>query len=144
MAIDKRTRMQMLESCGEIHEEDGVDPREFFKPERNPRKQNHKAKQLCRQAAETLELVLSGETRDPRLRCLRVVSVQPAPDASRLLVTVTADCSGEEFDRGETEARLQASAGRLRTAVAASITRRKAPMLAFVLLGPDRKGVHHG
>ena len=144
MALDKRTREQMLEMCGEIREDDGIDPREFFKSGRGPRRQDHKAKQLCRQAAETLDQVLSGETGDRRLAGLRVVSVRPEPDASRLLVTVTADCAKEDFCREETEAHLQASAGRLRTAVASAITRRKAPTLAFVLLGPDEEEVRHG
>ena len=106
MALDQRTREQMLQLCGEIHEDDGVDPREFFKSGRGPRKQDHKAKQLCRQAAETLDQVLSGEIGDPRLACLRVVSVQPAPDASRLLVTVMADCPVEDFYRNENGAAL--------------------------------------
>jgi ribosome-binding factor A len=144
MALDKRTREQMLELCGEIHEDDGIDPRDFFKSGRGPRKQDHKVRQLCRQAAETLEQVLSGETGDDRLACLRVVSVQPAPDASRLLVTVAAGCDKADFCRDATEAHLQASAGRLRTAVAAAITRRKAPTLAFVLLGPDAEEARHG
>lgn len=140
MAFDKRTREKMLEMCGEIHEDDGVDPREYFKIGRGPRKLDHKAKQVCRQAAETLDQVLSGETGDRQLACLRVVSVHPAPDASRLLVTVVANCTNEEFNRTEIEARLQVSAGRLRSAVASAITRRKAPTLAFVLLGPEGEG----
>ena len=143
MALDKRTREQMLQLCGEIHEDDGVDPREFLKSGRGPRKQAHKAKQLCRQAAETLDQVLSGEIGDPRLACLRVVSVQPAPDASRLLVTVKVDCASESFHRDETEQRLAASSGRLRTAVASAITRKKAPTLAFVLLGPNEEEARH-
>lgn len=142
MALDKRTREKMLEMCGEIHEDDGVDPREFFKSGRGPHKQDHKAKQLCRQAAETLDQVLSGEMSDPRLACLRVVSVQPAPDASRLLVTLVADCAAEEFYRDEIEERLAASSGRLRTAVASAITRKKAPTLSFVLLGPHDEQIH--
>ena len=88
--------------------------------------------------------VLSGETGDRRLACLRVASVQPAPDSSRLLVTVLADCPPDEFRREEMEERLHASAGRLRTAVAEAITRRKAPTLAFVLLGSDGEGESHG
>jgi len=143
MALDKRTREQMLEMCGEIHEDDGVDPREFFKSGRGPRKQDHKAKQLCRQAAETLDQVLSGEIGDPQLACLRVVSVQPAPDASRLLVTVVADCAAEGYCREEIEERLAASAGRLRTCVASAVTRKKAPMLTFALLGPNQEEARH-
>jgi ribosome-binding factor A len=144
MSLGKRRREQMLAICGEIHEDDGVDPHEFFKSQRGPRKQDHKAKQLCRQAAVTLSGVLSGETGDRRLSCLRAVSVQPAPDASRLLVTLTADGEPEAFCRKEAEAGLHASAGRLRSAVAAAITRRKAPTLAFVVLGPGVPEVRLG
>lgn len=136
MALNKRMREQMRALCGEIHEDDGVDPREFFNAGRVGRKQDHKAKQLCRQVAETVDQVLAGETGDDALRCLRVAAVRPAPDASRLLVLVVADCPPDDFCRDQTEARLQASAGRLRTAVAAAITRRKAPLLTFALLGP--------
>jgi ribosome-binding factor A len=144
MTLDKRTREQMLEVCEEIHEDDGVNPRDFFKSVRGPGKRDHKAKQLCRQAAETLDQVLSGETGDCRLACLRVVSVQPAPDTARLLVTVIADCAMEDFSRQKTEERLQASAGRLRTAVAAAITRRKAPTLTFLVLAPDKNEIRYG
>ncbi len=42
--------------------------------------------QLCRQVAVTLDMVLSGECRDELLQSLRVESVQPAPNASRMLV----------------------------------------------------------
>lgn len=137
MALDKRAREQMRAMCGEIHDDDGVDPRAYFKLGAHPRKQDYKARQLCRQVTETLEQVLSGETGDDRLACLRVAAVQPAPDASRLLVTVIADCAPGQFCRRTTEAHLQASAGRLRTAVAAAITRRKAPVLTFLILGPE-------
>lgn len=144
MALSKRAREQMREMCGEIHEDDGVDPRDFFKAGRGPRKQDHKAKQLCRQAADTLDQVLSGETRDRRLSCLRVVSVQPAPDASRLAVTVVADCAAEDFCREATEERLASSAGRLRAAVASAITRKRAPVLAFVVVSPGSEEIDHG
>lgn len=137
MALDNRTREQMLELCGDIHEDDGVDPREFFQSGRGPRKQDHKAKQLCRQAAESIDQVLSGETGDRRLACLRVASEKPAPDASRLLVTVIATCAKDDFHREETEARLQASAGRLRTAVAGAMTRRNPTRYAGIVAGHE-------
>lgn len=143
MTLDKRMRENMRKFCDEIHEDDGVDPREFFRAERGARQPDRKARQLCRQAAETLDQVLSGEMHDRRLACLRVASVQPTPDASRLLVTIVADCAPEEFCRTTTEARLQASAGRLRAAVAAAITRRKAPVLAFLVIAPAEQEERH-
>lgn len=136
MALDKRARETMRESCGEIHDDDGVDPREFFQRRGRPRRENPKVEQLCRQAAETLSQVLAGEFEDQLLHGLLVTSVRPAPDASRLLVTLVADCEPRDFDRAEIERRLAVATGRLRTAVAGAVTRRKAPALAFVVLGP--------
>jgi ribosome-binding factor A len=124
----------MLAHCGSIHEDDGVDPREFFKTGGQREKENRKAKQLCRQVAETLGQVLSGEMGDEVLRGLRVASVVPAPDSSRLLVTLCVERSPEPFDRTVVERKLAACQGRLRGEVAAAITRRKAPALAFAVI----------
>jgi ribosome-binding factor A len=135
MALSKRARDKMLAHCGEIHEDDGVDPREFFKAGRQGDRQNRKAKQLCRQVAETLEQVLAGEVGDDLLRGLHVASVLPAPDASRLLVTVEVDRDSTPEDREAVELALVKASGLLRTAVAAAITRRKAPSLSFCVRG---------
>lgn len=143
MALDRRAREQMRALCGEIHEDDGVDPREFFKAGRSRRKPDHKTARLCGQVAQTIDQILAGETGDDDLRCLRVASVRPAPDASRMLVSVVADAPGGDFNRARAETRLQAASGRLRTAVAAAITRRKAPSLLFVLLGPGPEESAH-
>jgi len=136
MALDKRQREQMLAHCGEIHPEDGIDPNEFFKPSRQRGKSKHRSQQLFHQVAETLEFVLSGETNDEMLQSLHVVSVAPAPDASRLLVALHCDLPAEAFDRAELESRLARQSGRLRCAIAAAITRRKTPVLAFAIFGP--------
>lgn len=143
MALDKRTREQMLAHCGKIHEDDGIDPRDFFKASRIHKKDDRKVKQLCRQVAETLDQVLSGEIGDDVLRGLRVSGVVPAPDASRLLVTLYADCDPEEFDRDKIEQRLAARHGQLRCEIAASITRKKTPTLMFNVIGPDCIGDVH-
>ena len=149
MALDKRARDEMRALCGEVHGDDGVDPRQFFEKRGRSRQLNPKAEQLCRQAAETLSQLFGGELGDDRLNCLRVESVQPAPDSSRLLVTLVADCAPKDFDRDAIDRQLQAAAGRLRTAVAEAITRRKAPSLVFAVLAPvdaghDReKGARH-
>src|SRR4051812_4307536 len=100
MTLGKRkpSRRQMRAVCDEVGPDDGVDPRELararMKQHRGagstsgPKGPGRKAWQLGRQVAETLDAVLAGESRDELLRGLRVVSVTPAPDASRLLVTV--------------------------------------------------------
>ncbi len=51
--------------------------------------------QLCHQVAETLEEVLA-ECGDVVLQDLRVLDVEPAPDASRLLVTVAVDAMPDD------------------------------------------------
>lgn len=136
MALNNRERERMLAHCGEIHEDDGIDPRQFFKSERTRDKGNHKTHQLCRQVAETIDQVLSGETGDDLLTCLRVDQVRPAPDASRLLVTLHAVVSVEEFCREQLQSRLALQQGKLRATVASAITRKKAPSLACAILGP--------
>lgn len=143
MALDKRAREQMLAHCSEIHEDDGIDPREFFKANRIHKKEDRKAKQLCRQVAETLDQVLSGEISHDVIRGLRVSSVVPAPDASRLLVTLYSDCEPKDFNRTEIEQRLAARHGQLRCEIAASITRKKTPTLVFNVIGPDYIGGEH-
>jgi ribosome-binding factor A len=136
MALDKRTRDELLAHCGELHDDDGIDPRDFFKAGRANRKVDRKAWQLCRQVAETLDQILAGEVSDDALQTLHVANVQPAPDSSRLLVTLHVDCAPGEFDRGVVEERLARVRGRLRCEVAAAITRRKAPALVFEIIGP--------
>jgi len=80
-------------------------------------------------------LVLSGDCRDELIQSLRVMSVEPAPDSSRLLVIVTSDLPAEQYDWQRIMDRLREQAGRLRSEVAASINRKKVPLLAFHLLG---------
>lgn len=116
--------------CGEIHPEDGIDPAEYFRPTRKRGSSHRKAKQLCQQVAETLSLVLSGEF-DDELRDLQIVSVTPAPDAMQLLVMVAPALLGARLDPQAVYAKLIAAEGKLRSEVAAAVTRKKAPRLTF-------------
>jgi ribosome-binding factor A len=134
MVLSKRTREQMLAMCCEIHEDDGIDPRHFFKAGRVRKKEDYKTRQLCRQVAETIDQILSGEVGDDILRSLRVAGVVPAPNASQLLVTLVTDLPSEELDRVEAERRLSERKGCLRSEIAAAITRRKAPTLEFEIV----------
>lgn len=93
---------------------------------------NRKALQLCSQVADTLNYVLSGDCDDELLQNLQVASVVPAPNASQLLVTVyPVVAMGANFDAVEVRRRLLEAIGRLRSEVARSITRKKAPNLLF-------------
>src|SRR5262245_33648812 len=88
---------------------------------------DRKLRQLCRQVADTLGLVLSGECNDDVLRSLHVVAVTPAPDAAQLLVLVAPALAEDRLDPADVLTRLAASSGRLRYEVAAAITRKRAP-----------------
>ena len=136
MTFDKRKRKQLLAHCDEVRDDDGVDPREFFKPASSRDKDQRKTGQLCRQVFETLSLVLASEFDDPELHNLHVVSVTPAPNATQLLVTVTSDMLTEESHRALME-KLNRVMGRLRTEVSAAITRKRAPRLMFRIAGPS-------
>lgn len=90
-----------------------------------------KTLQLCKQIEHTLSYVLSGETEDDLIRELYVVSVDPAPNASHLLVTVASLNRASDIDPAETMARLHKFAPMIREEVAASIHRRYVPELSF-------------
>jgi ribosome-binding factor A len=115
--------------CIEPGSGDGLDPR-FDRPETEPRRGGRKTLQLCRAAERTLAAVLAGECNDDILRELVVLSVVPGPKAGRLLVTVGLP-GGASVSIEEVLARLDRVAGRLRSEVAAAVSRRKAPELAF-------------
>lgn len=124
--------------CGELGEDDGVDPRRFFDRRTTSRRPNYKNRQLCRQIEQTLNLVLSGDFDDERLHNLLVESVRPAPDASQMMVTVR-DLSGDRPAPAAILAQLETVSGHLRSCVAAAIARKRAPRLLFqVNAGPPR------
>lgn len=129
--MKRQVSRKVLESlCGQPGPDDGVDPREFFKPQ-SSRRDGRKDRQLCRQILETLNFVLSGELNDDVLRGVYVQQAEPAPDASRILVTVAPLGSVDEGDPALILERLYSASKRLRTEVARSISRRKAPELVF-------------
>ncbi len=76
-----------------------------------------------------------SDSDDDILRDLMIVSVQPAPNAGRLLVTTTP--MYELIDPLEATTRLQAARGWLRCEIAASINRRKVPDLLFQCVTPE-------
>ena len=120
--------------AAELRSDDGQDPKEFFRKSKQMKKTGRKALQLCSQVADTLSLVLSGECGDEVLQNLLVAEVTPAPDASQLLVLLTPAPGSPIFELHQVMAELRAASGRLRTEVAASISRKRAPRLTFQFL----------
>lgn len=86
-----------------------------------------KAMQLCHQVAVTLSEVLA-ECGDPVLQGLRVLNVEPSPDASRLAVALACD-DDEALSRVEDH--LARASGHLRGEIAQAVTRKRAPVLVY-------------
>ena len=126
--------------CGELGPGDGVDPRDEGRDRRSPDRANRKTLQLCHQVAETLGLVLAGECSDQTLQSLRILAVRPAPDASQLAVMVCSDGLEPGEDVSSILQRLERVAGRLRTEVAASISRKRVPRLLFYVVPAANDG----
>ena len=125
MAKRRFTAKPPTDLCTERSAEDGRDPR--FDPKFPPRSPaNRKALQLCRQVERALALALEGDV----LRDLIVQSVIPAPDSSRMLVTVTYH-GPATVDTPTILTALHDAHAKLRAEVAANIHRRKTPDFAF-------------
>ncbi|MFO1064699.1 MAG: hypothetical protein U0892_12620 [Pirellulales bacterium] len=98
---------------------------------------DRKARQLCRQVERVVGLVISGELDDDLLRNLMVISVDPAPYTTHLLVTLTTDGPVTEEQLIAMNQRAFQVSGRIRTAVAEAVQRRKAPQLTLRIISPS-------
>lgn len=94
---------------------------------------DRKVQQLCREVERTLGGAL-GECSDERVRNLVVVMVEPAPDASRLLVVVAPmDRSTSAEEMAAQLASVERAKGFLRQEIARVLQRKRTPELAFQL-----------
>jgi ribosome-binding factor A len=132
MSRRRTGRRDFPELAAERGPEDGNDPRAFH-DRRADRPKGRKALQLCGQIRDALAGVLAGCS-DRVLRDLTVVTVEPAPHAGRLLVTVAVPGPADATDRSTAAEHLVRAAGWLRTEMAAAIHRRKAPELVFAVI----------
>jgi ribosome-binding factor A len=92
---------------------------------------DRKTLQLCRQVQRALMLALAGECADDLLRDVSVDSVDPAGGGGHLLVRVSVP---RELSVMDVLARLNDRSGKLRAVVAASICRKRTPMLSFIAI----------
>ncbi len=101
-------------------------------PDLQARAIDRKSCQLCRQVALVLDEALA-DCADDVLQNLRVLSVVPCPNSSRLLVTVMSidDRPGDTFARNTVLDHLKNATGHLRDEVASAVTRRRAPVLVY-------------
>jgi ribosome-binding factor A len=95
--------------------------------ERGGPRGRHKDLQICRQVFDALSLALA-EVDDPLIDQLALLSVEPAPNAGRVLVTFTAPTT---IDADGALERIRALEPELRQEVAAEVHRRRTPELAF-------------
>jgi ribosome-binding factor A len=123
----KKLRASMLESCGEIHEDDGIDPRRYFKSKRT-QQGDRKTKQLCQQVARTINLCLN-DCDDPIVQSMFLVGVQPAPDSSCLLLHI--ECDVDNFDHGAAMLAIRSQVARLQFEISRAINRKRVPNLTF-------------
>lgn len=91
-------------------------------------RRGHKDLQVCRQVFDALTYALA-EIDDPLIDELSLAAVTPAPSAARVEVTLVP--SRYDLDIDEALARLAEVIDDLREEVAAEITRRRVPELAF-------------
>ena len=128
--------------AAEFGPEDGTDPIAYH--DRRGRHQaktgrrgeqtpGRKALQLCGQVRYALHGILS-DCGDEVLHGLTVVSVEPAPNTGRLRVTVAVPRTADVTDRETASRHLLNAVGRLRAEVAASVNRKRAPDLTFVVM----------
>jgi ribosome-binding factor A len=106
------------------------DPGRFFGDEPVSRKRRWKVQQLCKQVERAAAVTLS-ECGGDELREAWVVSVEPAPDASRLRVTVVLGPTQGIDDVDAARAALVSAAPAFRDEVARSIHRKRVPEIVF-------------
>lgn len=98
------------------------------------RQVERKARQFCRQVQRALNLALTDRAAGELLHGLFVEEVSPAPDCGRLLVHMVIP-PGRPLE--DVIAALRRETPRLRSEVASTITRKRAPELSFVPACPD-------
>ncbi|HJZ57918.1 MAG TPA: hypothetical protein VKE74_23375 [Gemmataceae bacterium] len=134
MSRRRRVDPELSALAADSSPEDGSDPRQFHaKPWDEPKQAGRKARQLCSQVKDALHGALAA-CGDRVLQGLAVVGVEPAPHTGRLRVLLAVPPDGG-ISRVVAEAHLLRAAGLLRAEVAAAISRRYAPELAFEVIG---------
>ena len=123
----RELRASMLDLCGELREDDGIDPKIYFKNKMN-RKGDRKTKQLCQQVARTLNLCLN-DCDDPIVQSMCLINVIPAPDSSCLMVLV--ECDASEGQHADALMAIRNQTARLQFEISRAIHRKRVPNLIF-------------
>ena len=138
MKISTQWLNEAKKLCDEIGPEDGVDPRLLARAHHTKNKA-HKTMQLCKEAKQTLSLVIAGELSDAALQNLEVAEVMPNADGQYLLVTLYRRDVDILSDERYVDERLLAIQGYLRAAIAQSVKRKRVPALKFKVVSAQQE-----
>ncbi len=114
--------------AGSRSEEDGADPRDFFRKSSRSNQVHRKQDQLCEQIREALYWILGEEVGDDSLALYQVISITPISGDNRVQVILGIP---KDEKPEEALAKLRTSYKTIRAKVAESINRRKVPDLNF-------------
>lgn len=131
-SFDQRSVQEMKSLCAELRPEDGLPPhlvkRQQQRAEHSP---NHgRVQQYCKAVHRALDAGLASACGDARFKSLAILSVEPLPEGSKLLVLVAAP-TPDATVMTELEQALQKASGLLRSVVAMDIQRKRTPHLTF-------------
>jgi hypothetical protein len=126
---DRRAQQRSL--CAHLHPDDGP-PARRREQRPDPGDIDRKTRQLCGQIRRALHGIIPDPI-DPIFEGVRVEHVEPAPDATRVRVTLSLRPRSPAHV-ARLRARLHALRGAARTHVAGQINRKRAPFLIFDLI----------
>lgn len=130
----QRQKDVLRDLCANVHEGDGVNPRlERQRSSRSEMEITRKDRQLCKWAARVVSHALRARAADPLLVNLDVVSVEPAPNATRLRVWCAPTVPTTPEHLSIVQQRLAALRSQIRAELAAAIQRKRVPELTFVV-----------
>jgi hypothetical protein len=120
--------------CADIRPDDGIPPHLIKRQKQKQRQQrqpiDRHALQYAKAAKRCLDGALASLTGDGSMTELNVVSVEPLPCSSVLLVILSAASLTQDEIAGM-EARLRQASGLLRAAIAGETHRKRVPHLRF-------------
>ncbi|MBF0501446.1 MAG: ribosome-binding factor A [Candidatus Riflebacteria bacterium] len=132
---ENRSSKPFLRS-GQSYFDDGVDSKITGRSLSRPGSTLHEGG-LCRQVEEVLSLVFCGSSSDERLWDLGLLSVELAPNSSRLLVKIYPLPHSEPRSVTEIHAILKSARPFMKREIAESICRKRTPELVFEIVpGP--------
>ena len=134
MKTIRNVRQLLPDICGQMNEDDGLDPRKFF-DKSITRKNDRKSRQLCAQTAETLNIILGGELQDDALFGLTVQEVEQS-NHNQLKVKIVIQEGTNASHAHLILGRLYQLTGRFRREVASAISRKRVPELSFEFVEP--------